>query len=158
MGQFNVRAQVPRAKLGFILGLLKMRMAVRDFWWTLRRKPLILCWKGDGKIRLDRERRRRKQRQKELEEERRLLAEAVPAPEDPAEEWWVFFLIYSNTLILMCSEGNDRMSAPCAVLCGIKHAFFDRVDYTDMLGRSRRCMKKDLPQLQKMDKQLVPSR
>lgn len=29
--------------------------------------------------------------------------------------------------------------------------FFSRVDYVDALGRSRRCMKKDLPGFQKMD-------
>jgi hypothetical protein len=30
-----------------------------------------------------------------------------------------------------------------------------RVDYVDSFGRSRRCMKKDLPKLQKMDEELT---
>ncbi|KAK2154285.1 hypothetical protein LSH36_272g06034 [Paralvinella palmiformis] len=31
----------------------------------------------------------------------------------------------------------------------------DKVDYVDSLGRSRRCMEKDLPELKKMDRELV---
>ena len=36
--------------------------------------------------------------------------------------------------------------------------FLLRVDYVDSLGRSRRCLKRDLGQLQKMDKDITPSR
>ncbi|XP_040014381.1 coiled-coil domain-containing protein 174 [Xiphias gladius] len=52
--------------------------------------------------------------EREEEEERDSLA-AVPAPQNPDEEW---------------------------------------VDYVDALGRSRRCMKKDLPEFKKMDQDL----
>lgn len=38
----------------------------------------------------------------------------------------------------------------CGVLC--------RVDYVDALGRSRRCLKKDLPDFQKMDQELQNKR
>ena len=34
-------------------------------------------------------------------------------------------------------------------------AYLVRVDYEDSLGRSRRCLKKDLPELIKRDKQLT---
>lgn len=33
--------------------------------------------------------------------------------------------------------------------------FVPRVDYTDVLGRSRKCLKKDLPKLQSLDKSII---
>ena len=37
-------------------------------------------------------------------------------------------------------------------------AFCFRVDYVDSLGRSRRCLKKDLPHIMKMDEKLGKTR
>ena len=40
------------------------------------------------------------------------------------------------------------------VICFFAPLSISRVDYVDALGRSRRCMKKDLPDFKKMDQDL----
>lgn len=40
------------------------------------------------------------------------------------------------------------------LLIFVSYIVSHRVDYTDSLGRSRRCLKKDLPQMQQLDKQM----
>lgn len=61
-------------------------------------------------------------------------------------------------MLLLLSSGSEfcksaNRSSASNFLC-----FHYRVDYVDFLGRSRRCMKKDLPSLLKMDQELQGKR
>ncbi|KAJ8049939.1 hypothetical protein HOLleu_02908 [Holothuria leucospilota] len=56
------------------------------------------------------------------------------------------------------SDEEEDVLAPDSEIAPPSNPEEEWVDYTDTLGRSRRCMKKDLPDLMKMDKNLHPEK
>lgn len=69
------------------------------------------------------------------------------------ERWWILFGNYHCFCLLVEFSKSANRSSTSNFLC-----FHCRVDYVDFLGRSRRCMKKDLPSLLKMDQELQGKR
>lgn len=63
------------------------------------------------------------------------------------------FSLESATASIFWLKSSAHRSSDSDFLC-----FHYRVDYVDFLGRSRRCMKKDLPGLLKMDQELQGKR
>lgn len=90
--------------------------------------------------------------QREQDNEERSSSSPVPPPESPDEEWYYLFI---SRLFSMQTPTCIILSyASCTICCSGAKLFLLRVDYVDSLGRSRRCMKKDLPDFKKMDQDL----
>lgn len=90
--------------------------------------------------------------QREQDDEEQRSSSPVPPPENPDEEWYYLFIsrlfsVRTLTCIILTNVS-------CTVCCSGAKLFLLRVDYVDSLGRSRRCMKKDLPDFRKMDQDL----
>lgn len=64
------------------------------------------------------------------------------------------FLVVSPMLIFYCVPTSSLRELYVLYKDFTSFHFYFRVDYVDSLGRSRRCMKKDLPHLLEMDKNL----
>ncbi|XP_071852261.1 coiled-coil domain-containing protein 174-like [Apostichopus japonicus] len=58
----------------------------------------------------------------------------------------------------VCSDEEEDILTPESEIPAPENPEEEWVDYTDTLGRSRRCMKKDLPRLIKLDKDLNPEK
>ncbi|XP_040214810.1 coiled-coil domain-containing protein 174 [Rana temporaria] len=103
-------------------------------------------------------------------EEKALLYEKMTKGDFPDEETEELYLVdFAQKIIekrrevqTLChkerktnnGEEDDDTRAPDLPVPGPKDPEEEWVDYVDSLGRSRRCMKKDLPDLLKMDKNL----
>ncbi|CAI9534718.1 unnamed protein product [Staurois parvus] len=101
-------------------------------------------------------------------EEKALLYEKMTKGDFPDEETEELYLVdFAQKIIdkqrevqTLChkeqktDEGEEDVRAPDMPVPGPKDPGEEWVDYVDSLGRSRRCMKKDLPDLLKMDKDL----
>ncbi|XP_077307742.1 coiled-coil domain-containing protein 174 isoform X2 [Lithobates pipiens] len=101
-------------------------------------------------------------------EEKALLYEKMTKGDFPDEETEELYLVdFAQKIIdkqrevqTLChkeqktDDGEEDTRAPDLPVPGPKDPEEEWVDYVDSLGRSRRCMKKDLPDLLKMDKNL----
>lgn len=101
-------------------------------------------------------------------EEKALLYEKMTKGDFPDEETEELYLVdFAQKIIekqrevqTLChreqkkDDGEEDLRAPDLPVPGPKDPGEEWVDYVDSLGRSRRCMKKDLPDLLKMDKSL----
>lgn len=90
--------------------------------------------------------------QREQDDEEQRSSSPVPPPENPDEEWYYLFI--SRLFSVRTLKCIILTNVSCTVCCSGAKLFLLRVDYVDSLGRSRRCMKKDLPDFRKMDQDL----